>query len=535
MATINGTNRADNLSVPFSNSFLPYIINGFDGNDTIRGGFGDNTINGGLGNDSLVGGDSVFRGNTINGGDGNDTIKGGRGSNTINGGLGNDSLVGGGNSLFGNSIDGGDGNDTIKGGFGNDTLIGGAGTDILTGGFGNDVFEFNSVSESKPGVLRDVITDFEGGVPAFGRFRGFPGDQIDLSTIDANSTIAGKQAFTFIGASAFSAPGQVRYSGGILQANIDRNLSADFEIQLVGAPQLLASDIILSPNNDVGGSSSSFSDGSGSFSGGYGSFPLRGTRLTNNGYGISSSFPLLVAPRTNNGYGISTPSSLLVAPRTNDGGDISTSVSVRASGTTSDGLSSIFDDNTTENGVDIGVEDNNNYTINASGSRNYTINSGSGNDTINAADSGNDTINGGRGNDMINGGSGNDTINGGSGNDILTGGTGTDRLTGGAGNDVFKFNSVLESQPGASRDVITDFVGNGNLSGDRIDLSTIDANSNITGNQAFTFIGTSAFSAVGQIRYVGGILSGNTAGNLSAEFEIQLVGSPQLVASDIIV
>ncbi|MEH2062748.1 MAG: hypothetical protein V7K50_10765 [Nostoc sp.] len=244
MATINGTNGPDNLSVPFSNSFLPYIINGFDGNDTIRGGLGDNTINGGLGNDSLVGGDSVFRGNTINGGDGNDTIRGGLGDNTINGGLGNDSLVGS-SSLFGNRIDGGDGNDTIKGGFRNDTLIGGAGTDILTGGFSNDIFKFNSVSESKPGVLRDVITDFEGGIRGFGGFGGFNRDQIDLSTIDANSTIAGNQAFTFIGTRAFSAPGQVRYSGGILQANIDRNLSADFEIQLVGAPQLLASDIIV--------------------------------------------------------------------------------------------------------------------------------------------------------------------------------------------------------------------------------------------------------------------------------------------------
>ncbi|MEH2435258.1 MAG: hypothetical protein V7K25_13560 [Nostoc sp.] len=82
--------------------------------------------------------------------------------------------------------------------------------------------------------------------------------------------------------------------------------------------------------------------------------------------------------------------------------------------------------------------------------------------------------------------------------------------------------------------MITDFVGNGNLPGDRIDLSTIDANSNITGNQAFTFIGTRPFSAVGQIRYAAGILQGNTAGNLSAEFEIGLRGTPQLVASDII-
>ncbi|MBN4001671.1 hypothetical protein [Nostoc sp. LPT] len=108
----------------------------------------------------------------------------------------------------------------------------------FTGGAGNDVFDFNSVSDSPTGLLRDVITDFVGnGI--------FTGDQINLSTIDANSSVAGNQAFTFIGASAFSAARQVRYSGGILQASIDGDLSAEFEIGLTGAPPLVASDIIL--------------------------------------------------------------------------------------------------------------------------------------------------------------------------------------------------------------------------------------------------------------------------------------------------
>ena len=170
---------------------------------------------------------------------------------------------------------------------------------------------------------------------------------------------------------------------------------------------------------------------------------------------------------------------------------------------------------------------------------NYNINGGAGNDALfgglNRDVIAGDDFFGIGGNDYLAGLDGNDGLFGVGGNDTLNGGAGTDTLYGGAGNDVFDFDSVSESQPGLLRDVIKDFVGNGNFAGDRIDLSTIDANSNITGNQAFTYIGTSAFSAVGQIRYVGGILSGNTAGNLSAEFEIQLVGSPQLVASDIIV
>ncbi|MBD0302751.1 MAG: hypothetical protein ICV85_11405, partial [Tolypothrix sp. T3-bin4] len=145
-----------------------------------------------------------------------------------------------------------------------------------------------------------------------------------------------------------------------------------------------------------------------------------------------------------------------------------------------------------------------------------------------------DNLFGGNGNDVLSGGSGSDRLVGDSGNDTLSGGSGTDILRGGAGNDVFNFSSVTDSPAGSSRDVINDFFGNGNLPGDRIDLSTIDANSTIGGNQAFTFIGSRAFSAAGQVRYSGGILQASNDGDLSAEFEIQLVGAPQLVASDII-
>ncbi|MEH1806669.1 hypothetical protein [Nostoc sp.] len=81
------------------------------------------------------------------------------------------------------------------------------------------------------------------------------------------------------------------------------------------------------------------------------------------------------------------------------------------------------------------------------------------------------------------------------------------------------------------QDAIADFVGNGVLAGDQID---IDANSTTEGSQAFTFIGSRAFSAIGQIRYSGGILQGSTDGDLSAEFEIRLTRALQLVESDII-
>lgn len=132
-------------------------------------------------------------------------------------------------------------------------------------------------------------------------------------------------------------------------------------------------------------------------------------------------------------------------------------------------------------------------------------------------------------NNLLRGLNGNDTIVGGNGTDTLTGGT----ALVGAGNDTFDFNSVLESQPGVLRDVITDFVGNGILAGDRIDLSTIDANNINPGNQAFTFI-VGPFTAAGQVRYAGGIIQANTGGSLAPELEIQLTGAPLLVAADFI-
>ncbi|MFZ3014289.1 MAG: M10 family metallopeptidase C-terminal domain-containing protein, partial [Nitrospira sp.] len=146
--------------------------------------------------------------------------------------------------------------------------------------------------------------------------------------------------------------------------------------------------------------------------------------------------------------------------------------------------------------------------------------------------SGNDTLIGGLGNDTLDGGAGADTMNGGFGNDLLTGGAGKDILTGGGGFDTFCYNAAIESPPGGlNRDVITDFNGLGALVGDRIDLSKLDANVLIVGNQAFTYIGGAAFTAAGQLRYVGGVLQGSTDADTAAEFEIQLVGAPALFVS----
>ncbi len=160
--------------------------------------------------------------------------------------------------------------------------------------------------------------------------------------------------------------------------------------------------------------------------------------------------------------------------------------------------------------------------------QNNTIIGGAGNDTLDGG-LGNDIMNGGLGNDTLVGGAGADGLNGGGGDDVLTGGTGTDTMTGGAGADDFIYTALNQSVAGGARDIIADFLAGS----DQINLNAIDADSVTPGNQDFTFIGTAAFSAVGQVRVatVDGLtrLQANvdpvlTNNGLGADFSIQLTG-----------
>ena len=118
---------------------------------------------------------------------------------------------------------------------------------------------------------------------------------------------------------------------------------------------------------------------------------------------------------------------------------------------------------------------------------------------------------------------------------MLVGGAGADVLTGGAGADVFRFTALADSTVAAGgRDTIRDFA-----SGDKIDLHLIDANASLAGDQAFSFIGTNAFSgAAGQLRYAasGGntLISGDVNGDKVADFSILVSGAHAFGASDFV-
>jgi Ca2+-binding RTX toxin-like protein len=148
-------------------------------------------------------------------------------------------------------------------------------------------------------------------------------------------------------------------------------------------------------------------------------------------------------------------------------------------------------------------------------------------------------LNGGGGADKLLGGAGNDTLNGGAGNDVLTGGTGKDNLTGGLGADKFKFNTIAEiGITATTRDTITDFK---HTQGDKIDLSAIDADTVMTGNNAFASLTvggafSGSFANPGELYFdkINHILCGNNDSDATADLSILLSGVTTLSTSDFI-
>lgn len=152
---------------------------------------------------------------------------------------------------------------------------------------------------------------------------------------------------------------------------------------------------------------------------------------------------------------------------------------------------------------------------------------GSGSDVIKGNAAAN-SLQGGLGNDRLYGSHGNDRLYGGSGNDKLYGQGGRDILSGSSGADAFVF-LYLSDSPTTSRDTITDF----KRGQDHIDLRTIDANAKIAGNQAFAFIGKSAFTGIaGQLKFASGVLSADVNGDKAADLAVNVTGLTALSKDD---
>ncbi len=232
-------------------------LEGHAGNDALFGGAGNDALNGDLigqtGNDYLSGGDGsdwVNAGNgadVLLGGTGNDWLFGEYGPDHLSGGAGDDFLIG---DFFASRYfkpvvypkDPPNG-DVLLGGAGNDVLLGGMGTDVLEGDAGSDRFVFTDPSESSL-TAPDIILDFGGAAVAAASAKGAASagtvggdrDMIDLSEIDAITGTTENDAFTFIGAAAFTASGQLRYSPvgaeTYIEGNVGGTLAADFRISV---------------------------------------------------------------------------------------------------------------------------------------------------------------------------------------------------------------------------------------------------------------------------------------------------------------
>jgi serralysin len=257
----------------YQGSTLSLVENASGGSasDVIKGNVASNTLRGNGGNDKLYG---LSHNDVLIGGSGKDVLSGGTGTDTAsyitaktavtadlqssssNRGeaLGDiyssiENLVGSaygdtlrGNGAF-NTIKGGggkdvlygrSGNDVLEGGSGSDKLYGQSGKDTLIGDSGADTFVFQALSDSR-GSTADTIEDF---------LRG--SDHVDLRGIDANTKIAGDQAFSFIGRNTFHGKaGELRFADGIVSGDVNGDRTIDFKINVVGLTALSKGDFYL--------------------------------------------------------------------------------------------------------------------------------------------------------------------------------------------------------------------------------------------------------------------------------------------------
>ncbi len=489
-----GTDGADELvgrnfwTTPFSDGGIAAdhpsaddYLNGRGGNDIIQPGTGNDTVDGGAGVDIVSYADAptgvsidLGAGSTpqATGGSGTDVlisiegVFGSRYNDTLSGSAADDRLGGneGHDTLFGLG-----GADLLIGDGGNDTLVGGAMSDTMNGGAASDVFVLSVGSHSATGTS-DIIQDFASGV-----------DVLDITGLQLTGS-----AYVVIQQSA---------NGSVVQIDADGN--GAFETTVLLSTSITAADIV---GSGVG--VTAIGDAAAQ--------ALRGTALNDALAGGGGNDTVTGAAGNDSLYG-QDGDDLLYGQ---DGGDFGyggggADVLLGGAGADSllgeDGADQVYG----EAGADLlyGGEGADQLWGGAEGDTllgqngDDVVNGEDGNDTLfgDSSDTagadmlsgglGNDTLYGGALGDQLLGGEGADTLVGESGDDVLTGGAGADLLVGGAGADRFRFTAASEST-NAGFDQITDFVAGVDL----IDLSAIDADSGLSGDQAFVFV-TGALTA----------------------------------------
>lgn len=524
-----GSGFADSLT---GNS-LANIIEGGAGNDSLNGGAGADTLRGGLGDDQYTvanAGDVIAE----NDGEGTDTVLSNV-SYTLSGNVENLRLTAAGtinatgNNLNNiiwagagdNILDGADGADTASYAFSSAGVVASLTTRTATGGSGNDsINNFENISGSNyaDGLTGNALANILDGAGGSDTLNGGAG-------ADTMTGGSGSDLFYVDNAGDLVIEAGPEGQGGTdtVYASISYSLGINVEnlrIKTTGNVNATGNNL----NNTL-----SAGTGDNVFDGGDG-IDTVSYAYTSGGVNINLAS---TAAQATGGSGTDTFISIENIIGSNYG----------------DTLQGSAGDNFIEGGGGI---DTGSYSAATAGVTanlsSKTASGGAGNDTLlrieNLTGSGYadmltgsaaaNQLAGGAGDDKLNGSSGNDSLDGGDGNDLILGGLGVDQLTGGAGADSFDFNKLAEMGTGSTDwDVITDFNG---AEGDRIDLSTLDANTTKGGYQEFSYIGSASFTAAGQLRYdsVAGVLYGSTDADLTAEFAIQLIGAPELSAAGIL-
>ncbi|MGF6230196.1 Ca2+-binding RTX toxin-like protein [Inquilinus ginsengisoli] len=554
---LTGTNFNDELT---GNSGAN-VLRGEGGNDLLRGGAGADSLIGGGGVDTATYSESasgvtvdLAAGTGMGGDAGGDTLAGIE--NVTGSKAGGDTLTGDSGS---NVLGGLAGDDLLRGGAGNDTLEGGAGIDTLDGGDGVDTVSYlddpygaivdltlgiGAGSDNQPDTLigiENVIGTIYGGDVLTGN----NGSNV-LSGRGGNDLLrGGGGADTLDGGHG----GPWGPGTGIIETDIVAYYSSATAVTVDLAAGTAAGgdaqgdiliDIEAVTGSNVGGDVLTGTSGANSLWGYGGDDLLRG----GNG-----------ADKLDGGTGVDTATyyasalGVTVGPGSGSGGD--------AQGDKLDGIENLT-------GSNIGGDS-------LTGTDGANVLRGWGGDDQLFGGAGADTLDGGVGSDTasyfgnggavtvnlaagtasggtaqgdvlisiesVDGSNFNDTLTGSGANNTMRGWTGRDMLTGGAGADRFIYAATSESAVGANADRITDF---SHAQGDRIDLSTIDANGGAPGNGVFTFIGTGLFTGVpGQLRFAvtsPGVttIAGDVNGDGTSDFHIQLTGNLALVAGDFV-
>lgn len=241
--TLTAGAEIEQFNVEDHNSTTSMSLVGNEFNNIINGNNGDNFISGGAGADDMMGwkgndtyvvddpGDTLFENGDVHSTPENES----EGFDTVLTfvsfdvglyneievlqaiGTANVNLTG---SLDDNRIIGNDAINIIDGSYGKDTLTGGGAADAFLWKSIDEIGHFN--------FDPDIVTDFSIA----------QGDVLHFTNIDADETVAGNQDFTFIGAAAFTGPGQINWStdgtNTFIQLNTNADLTVDGIIQLNG-------------------------------------------------------------------------------------------------------------------------------------------------------------------------------------------------------------------------------------------------------------------------------------------------------------